>query len=403
MRSRGLRLGRIFGVDVSADFGVLFMGGLFTWMLATLILPQQEPGLAGLAYWSVGAIGALLFLASLLAHEMAHSLVARRNGIEVEGITLWLFGGVARFRNEATAPGPEFRIAAAGPAMSLALAALLIGGAMGLDSVGAPGLYAALLAYLGVLNGLLAVFNLLPGAPLDGGRILAAGIWKVRGDRLQAKTWAARVGRGLGLLLVAAGIAEIFLLGNFFGLWTAFIGWFLLNAARAEEAHYAGEKALGDLPVAEAMVRDPETVRVWTSVADTVDGPFRRTAQDAVPVLDFSGNVAGVVTMEQVRLVPAEQWSGLEVGRIMVPADLVPTAAPQERMTDLMDRLTPEARGEVFVLDAGRLVGLVGPAEFQRAITIGRLARRGRPGRSGPPPPPPTVPVQHWDPPVPSR
>jgi Zn-dependent protease/CBS domain-containing protein len=400
MRERGLRLGRLFGIEVSADLGVLLIGGLLTWSLATVVLPSAEPGRAPLAYWSVAAVGAVLFLGSLLAHEMSHSVVARRNGVEVEGVTLWLFGGVARFRNEAKGPGAEFRIAAAGPAMSLALGLAFIGAAIGLGALGVPQLYVVMFSWLGLINGFLAVFNLLPGAPLDGGRILAAALWRLRGDRLGAKVSAAKVGRGVAMLLIAVGVAEIFFLRTFGGIWTVFIGWFLLGAARMEEAHYAGERALGDLRVGAAMLRDPQTVRVWTTVADTVEGPLRSTAQDAVPVLDFSGRVAGLVTMDQIRMVPAEQWPVVEVGRIMVPADAVPTATPDEKMTDVMDRMTMAARGEVFVMDGGRLVGLLGPSEFQRAITIGRLSRRRRPG---PPPPPPRVPVQRWEPPVPSR
>jgi CBS domain-containing protein len=284
--------------------------------------------------------------------------------------------------------------------MSLALGLAFIGAAIGLGALGVPQLYVVMFSWLGLINGFLAVFNLLPGAPLDGGRILAAALWRLRGDRLGAKVSAAKVGRGVAMLLIAVGVAEIFFLRTFGGIWTVFIGWFLLGAARMEEAHYAGERALGDLRVGAAMLRDPQTVRVWTTVADTVEGPLRSTAQDAVPVLDFSGRVAGLVTMDQIRMVPAEQWPVVEVGRIMVPADAVPTATPDEKMTDVMDRMTMAARGEVFVMDGGRLVGLLGPSEFQRAITIGRLSRRRRPG---PPPPPPRVPVQRWEPPVPSR
>jgi Zn-dependent protease/CBS domain-containing protein len=405
MRQAGLRLGRIFGIDVSADLGVLFIGGLLTWSLATAVLPQSEPGLGGGAYWSVAMIGALLFLGSLLAHELSHSVVARRNGIEVEGITLWLFGGVAQFKSDATNAGAEFRIAAAGPAMSFLLGGVFVGAAFGLAQLGAPDLYVVLLSWLGLINIFLAVFNLLPGAPLDGGRVLAAVLWKIRGDRLRAKVSAARAGRFVGLLLIAAGFAEIFYLQSFGGLWTAFIGWFLLGAARMEESHYVGERALGDLVVSSAMVRDPQVVHVWTTVADTVNGPLRDTAQTAVPVLDFGGHVVGLVTMNQVRRVPAEQWAATEAGRIMLPAASVPSAAPTDKLTDLMERLRPEAEGLALVLAEGRLVGVVGPNEIQRAVTIGRMAAKaGRVPRSGgPPPPPPVVPVQHWEPPMASR
>lgn len=408
MRQGGIRLGRIFGIEVSADLGVLLIGGLLTWSLAATILPMGEPGLSSGAYWSVALIGALLFLGSLLAHELSHSVVAQRNGIEVEGITLWLFGGVAQFKNEATNAGAEFRIAAAGPGMSFLLAAVFLGSAYGLDAVGAPGLYVVLLWWLGVINGLLAVFNLIPGAPLDGGRILAAALWKIHGDRLKAKVSAARAGKVVSLLLIAAGFAEIFFLGSFGGLWTAFIGWFLLGAARMEEAHYVGERALGDLPVSAVMVRDPQVVRSWTSVSDTVNGPLRWTTQTAVPVLDFGGHVAGVVTMNQIKRVPAEQWVTTEVAQIMIPAAFLPTATLDEKVTDLMERLRPEAEGLALVMSRDHLVGLVGPAEIQRAVVLGRMAAtsKGAPPpvpAAGPPPPPPGAPVQHWDPPVASR
>src|SRR6478752_5861096 len=141
MGQRGVRLGRIFGIEVSADLGVLIIGGLLAWTLASVILPENDPGLSGATYWSIGLLGALLFLASLLAHELAHSVVARRNGLVVEGVTLWLFGGIAMFRSEAPGPGAEFRIAAAGPATSLAIGVLGIASAAGLDRVGAPDVY----------------------------------------------------------------------------------------------------------------------------------------------------------------------------------------------------------------------------------------------------------------------
>ncbi|MFZ4517105.1 MAG: site-2 protease family protein [Microthrixaceae bacterium] len=411
MRQGSLRLGRILGIDVAADLGVIVIGGLLTWSLATVILPQGEPGLATAAYWSVAAIGALLFLGSLLAHELGHSVVARRNGIEVEGVTLWLFGGVARFRNEAPGAGAEFRIAAAGPAMSFLLGAVFLAGAYGLDIVGVPGLYVVLLWWLGAINVFLALFNLLPGAPLDGGRILASGLWKLRGDRLWAKATAAKAGRFVGFLLIGAGLAEIALLGSFGGIWTAFIGWFLLGAARMEQAHYDGERLLGDLTVGAAMLPSPRTVANWTTVAEVVDGPLRSTAQQAVPVLDVSGRLVGLVTMTQIKRVPAESWPSTAVAAVMVPVADVPVAAPGEKVTEVIERLGPVATSEVVVLDQGRLVGLMGPAEVQRALALGRMAR-GRRGAqvpadqhtpAGPPPPPPTVPVQHWDPPMANR
>lgn len=410
MRRGGLPLGRILGVPVSADLGVLVIGGLLTWSLASVILPQGAPGLTSSAYWSTAAIGAVLFLGSLLAHEMSHSVVARRNGIEVEGVTLWLFGGVAQLKGEATTPGAEFRIAAVGPATSLLLGAAFIGIGIGLDAAGLPQLYTVLLVWLGAINVFLAVFNLVPGAPLDGGRILGAALWRFRGDRTAAKVSAAKVGRFVGMALIGLGLAEILFIGSYGGLWTAFIGWFLLGAARMEQAHYAGRQALGALPVHAAMTVHPQSVHTWTPIGEVVDGPLRSTTQTTVPVLGFDGSVAGVLTMDQVRRVPAELWATLESGRVMVPADQLATATPDESLVDAVERLEPGSAGVLVVVDDGRLVGIVGPAEIQRAIELGRLAgHHGRPGRGGgpaaqdPPPPPSAVPRQHWDPPVPSR
>src|SRR6478752_10174952 len=152
MGQRGVRLGRIFGIEVSADLGVLIIGGLLAWTLASVILPENDPGLSGATYWSIGLLGALLFLGSLLAHELAHSSVARRNGLIVEGVTLWLFGGVAQFRSEAKGPGAEFRIAAAGPATSLLIGGAGLAAAYGLAEAGAPDVYSVMLLWLGGIN-----------------------------------------------------------------------------------------------------------------------------------------------------------------------------------------------------------------------------------------------------------
>jgi Zn-dependent protease len=416
MGQGGLRLGRILGIPISADLGVLLIGGFLTWSLATIVLPRGEPGLAGGAYWSVAAIGALLFLASLLAHEMGHSVVARRNGVEVEGVTLWLFGGVARLKNEAASPGAEFRIAAAGPAVSVVLGIGFVAAGVGLGALGVPDLYRVLLTWLGIINIFLGVFNLLPGAPLDGGRILGSIIWRIRGDRIRAKVAAARVGRFVGLTLIGLGLAEIFFIGSFSGLWTAFIGWFLMNAARMEQGHYRSEQALGDLPVGEAMVADPQVARTWTTVSELVEGPLRSTTQSAVPVLDFGGHLAGAVTLTQVRAVPAQSWSATAVAQVMIPVDALATASPDEPLTGLLERLDPRSGGLAVVVRDGRPVGIVGPAEVQRAVELGRLRGRGQrsdPSPGGPagsapadaivpPPPPAAVPHQRWEPPVPS-
>lgn len=405
MRTSGVRLGRVFGIDIGADLGVVMFAGLLTWILASSILPASVGGLSAAAYWSVAALGTLLFLGSLLAHELGHAVVARRNGIEVVGITLWLFGGVAELRSDARSAGAELRIALAGPAMSLAVAVSSLSAASGLRSVGAPEIYVVALGWLGLVNGVLAVFNLLPGAPLDGGRVLAALIWMVRGDRLRAKVWAARSGRLVAMLIVAAGAAEVFLLRSSSGLWTVMVGWFLMTAARAEEGRYRSEEALGSMAVADAMDRDPASIRTWTTVADAMSGPLAdRGARAAVPVLDFDQKVVGVMTIARVRRLPADRWATTMVGDVMLPASQLPTATPGERVVSVLDRLRIQSGGIAVVLDGGRLVGLLTPEGIDRAISFGRSARTAAVPVVGavtplPPPVPDHVPTQRWDPP----
>lgn len=402
MRQGSIRLGRVMGVPLSMDLGVLLIGGLLTWLLATNVLPSRSPGLVSTAYWSVGAIGALLFLASLLAHEMAHAVVARRNDVRVEGITLWLFGGYAQFENEPPTPGADFRITAAGPATSIGLAAVFLGAAWGLSTAGAPDLYVTMLAWLALLNGFLGVFNLLPGAPLDGGRILAAALWKLRGDRVSGRIGAATAGKFVGLGLVGVGVWESVALGGLSGLWTMFIGWFLFNAARTEHTHYSGERALGDTLVGEAMAPDPARAPTWSSVADLVEGPLRHTDLSAVAVTDWQGRAVGIVTMDAVRRVPAERWSSTTVAQLLAAAPQPVELAPGDRLVEALERVAAGGGGHAVVVADGALVGLLGPEQVRRAIEIGRLRgpRRRPVEQLSPPPPPGSVPQQRWEPPV---
>ncbi len=400
MRQGSIRLGRILGVPLSMDLGVVLIGGLLTWTLASFILPESAPGLVGTVYWTVGIVGAVMFLGSLLAHEMAHAIVARRNDVRVEGITLWLFGGFAQFENEPASPGAEFRITAAGPGTSIGLAGLFGAVAYGIAALGAPQVYVSLLAWLAVINAFLGVFNLLPGAPLDGGRILAAAIWKVRGDRVTGRIGAANAGKVVGLGLGALGLFEMFVVRGPGGLWTALIGWFLFSAARAEHVHFVGERAIGDMTVGEAMAPDPPTTTTWSSIADVVDGPLRHTNRSAVAVTDWQGRGVGLLTMQDVRRVPAEQWGSTTVAQVIGDGSQLAVLAPSDRLVDVLDRLG--AGGPAVVVADGALVGVLGQDEVRRAVEIGRL--RGHPtSRPTPPPPPVSAPDQRWEPPLPTR
>src|SRR5262249_7926795 len=224
MGRSSIRLGRIFGIPVGLDWSLLVIAGLLTVSLAADRFPAQFPGEPTAAYWAVGLATAAIFFASVLAHELAHSVVARGHGVRVDGITLWMLGGVAKLGGESPSPRAELLISAAGPATSLALAGLFGAGATVLAALGGPALRAPALAWLAVINAILAAFNLIPAAPLDGGRILASLLWFHHHNRNRAVATSAQVGVVFGWLLVGAGGVGWLAGLGFGGLWTALIG-----------------------------------------------------------------------------------------------------------------------------------------------------------------------------------
>jgi Zn-dependent protease len=246
-----ISLGRVAGIKVGVNASVFLIVVILVSGLATGQLPAAFPDRSIPAYVIAAIIAAVLFLASLLAHELAHSLVARRNGVEVESIVLWLLGGVAQLRGEARTPGADFRIAIVGPLTSLGLAIGFGLAAGGLAFLGATGLPFGVLAYLAATNAMLAVFNLIPAAPLDGGRVLRAALWRWRGDRQAAAVNAARAGTVLGLVFIALGVLQVVTGYRLSGVWLALIGWFVVSAATAEK-----QQAKRDSQVADATVRD---------------------------------------------------------------------------------------------------------------------------------------------------
>ena len=400
MRQGSIRLGRVLGVPLAMDLGVLAIAGVLTWSLATVVLPGAAAGHVPAVYWSLGALGTLCFLASLVAHELGHALVARRNGVRPELITLWILGGYAQFENEPDTPGAELRITAAGPAVSLGLGAAFAGAAWGFDVLGGSPVHVALLAWLALVNGALGALNLLPGAPLDGGRILAALLWRLSGDRFAARINAAFLGQLLGASLIAIGLFELFAFRGLSGIAAIVVGWFLMGAARNERAYFVGEQALQGVTTGEVMVPTARAVTAWTTVADLVQGPLLHTHRSAVAVTGWTGTPVAVVTMADVRGVPAEDWASTTVAQIVGADSLLGTPSTDEDLLGFIERRQHQPGDYAVVVDDdGRPAGLIGPDEVRCAIERGRgRARRRR--RRLPPPPPRTVPQQRWDPPV---
>ncbi|MEW1775483.1 site-2 protease family protein [Streptomyces sp. NPDC086777] len=365
-----LSLGRIAGVRVGLHWSVVVIVALITVALARGRFPAAHPGHSPVAYWGLAVLTAVVFLFSLLAHELAHAVVARRNGVEVEGITLWMLGGAARLRGEAPSPAAELRIAGVGPLTSLLAGGVLAGAAVGLDALRVSGLVVEAVAWLGAINILLAVFNALPAAPLDGGRLLRAYLWHRTGDRLRATRGASAAGRALGWFMVVTGFADVLFVGSLSGLWPALIGWFLIAAATAESRQAQLRGVLAGVPVRRVMTPSPVTVPATANLSDFLgEGPFGRYRHAAFPVLAADGSVTGLLTVRRAEAVQPQARAHTTARDAMLPLDDVVTVAPDEPVLDLLPRLQESPVRRALVLDRGRLVGILTVADVTRALT----------------------------------
>jgi Zn-dependent protease len=358
-----LRLGRVRGIELGANWSVLVIGALIAFGLSG--------GVVDAVLWAVIVPTVVLFLASLLLHELAHSLVAQRNGIRVRGITLWMLGGVAQLDGRIPSAGAEFRVAAAGPAVSYLLSGLFLA-LWGVASiVGAPPLVGEALEWLGLVNVVLGTFNLLPAAPLDGGRILASAVWGVTGDRTRAEVVATRVGQGFGALLIGSGVLGPALGVPYVSLWTAIVGVFVYRTATVELAHARFEGAVGDRTVGDVMTREPETVRGWMTVQAYADEFAQAPARHrALPVVGWDGTIVGVVTLDRLARVPIEQRNSVRVQDVALPVAMIGTARPDERLLATAGRFGRDGLGLLLVFDGPRLAGIVTPTDIQSARRV---------------------------------
>jgi Zn-dependent protease/predicted transcriptional regulator len=370
-----LTVGRVRGVPIAVHWSVAVVMGIVAWGLATSVLPVAYPGRPRWSYAVAGVAAALVFLGGLLAHELSHAVVARRNGVRVDSITLWMFGGVAQLQGEADTPGAELRIAGVGPLVSLLLGLAFGALAFAAAAADAPGLLVGALTWLAGINLLLAVFNVLPGAPLDGGRLLRAVLWRWRGDRQWAAVTAARAGRGLGVVLIVVGFVEIVRGVGLSGVWLALIGWFLFGAASAEGRSAQISGSVAGLSVGDVMTPMPDTVPPDLSVALFVDRYLLAHRHSAFPVVKDDVPV-GLVSLSRVRTVPPERRAWTSVQEIAWPMSELATATPDEPLGDLLRRLDRRTGGRALVLSDGRLVGIVTSVDVSRAVERATLLRQ---------------------------
>ncbi len=370
-----LRIGRIAGIPVGVNWSVLVILALVTQILATGVFPDQADGYPTGAYWAVSAAVAVLFFLSLAAHETAHALVAKRYGVRIERITLWMLGGVTVLEGEPPTPRADLRVAGAGPATSVGAGVIFLLAASVTHVLSWPDLLTAGLSWLGGINLLLAVFNLLPAAPLDGGRILRAFLWRRGRSRTDAAVAAARAGRAMGAGLLGLGLAELLFLDAVGGLWLMLVGWFILAAAGQEEQATVLKDRLGDLRMRDVMTPDP----VCGPAYYTVDMFSERIAlvrhHTAYPIVDFGGRVTGLVTLRQLASVPEQNRSSVRVSDVATPRDRLTQAKPDDRVFDVLSHPRSLAgEGRILVFQGGDggdgedLVGIVSSSDVARIL-----------------------------------
>lgn len=370
----GIRLGRWRGVPVSARWSVLFTLALFADILATSALPAARPGEATGAYWVAGLLTAAVFLVTVLAHEFAHAVAARHYGIRVKGITLWALGGFTELDGESPSPRAEALVAVAGPATSIGLGAVT--GVLAWWA-GGSGLLGAALGWLAATSVLLGVFNLLPGAPLDGGRLLRALLWWRYQDRARASHVAGRVGRVLGFVLIALGFVEVLVAGSFAGLWIAFVGWFIVGAATAE-AHAGELDGLKGVRVGDVIALSPTVLAEWWTVEQVLAqaSPDHARAQ-AFPVVDFGGRATGALTLRDLQRVPVGRRAETRIREMVRARRVRPLLVRREDvLTEVALPMRQRGGIAVVVDDENHPIGVLTADDLARAARSVELDRR---------------------------
>ncbi|WP_043268106.1 site-2 protease family protein [Streptomyces sp. CT34] len=370
-----VRIGRVVGVPLRMHWSVPLLVVLFAYGLGRQTLPVTTPGRSTVVYALAGVVGAALLTGSLLLHETAHAAIARRRQISVEDVTLWALGGITRMGRPKTAAA-AFAVAVSGPLTSLMIGGIALGAGIGLHEL-SPVLAvpAVVLVWLGWANLFLGVFNLLPAVPLDGGRLVQALLWWRTGDRDRADLAASRGGQVMGGLMVAAGWIAL-LRGATGGLWLAFIGLFIMVVAGAERRRAALQSALRGVRAADAMSSPVVTGADWLSVQRFIEEVAVTAGHSAVPLLDFEGRPSGIVELRRLAAIPVPQRAELRVRDVATPLSQCAVAAPDDLLTEALEKVNLRTGMRVLVVDAGHLVGIVTGKDVSRLMQRNTL--RGR-------------------------
>ena len=350
-----ISIGRVYGISVDLDYSWFLLVGLLTWMLAVSYYPAEFRGWSIGEYWFVGFITALLLFASVLIHEFGHSVVAKKFGLDVPRITLFVFGGVSEIAAEPPSAAAEFWIAIIGPVVSFLLSAFFWE-IEPLVSSSQP--VFAVVKYLAYLNFILGLFNLVPGFPLDGGRVLRAIVWRITGKYNRATAFAAFTGRFIGFLLIFFGVWQV-LTGNLIGgLWTAFIGWFLESAARSQLQQDVLKTLLGGHRVLEAMSRDFPEVSSDTTLQELVDRRILTTGARYFVVNENDADT-GLITLEAIQAVPREQWPTTTAAQVMVPVQKLDSTRPDAVLWSVLQKMGRDGVNQLPVIAEKSIVGIL--------------------------------------------
>jgi Zn-dependent protease/CBS domain-containing protein len=364
-----LVLGAIRGIPIRIHFTWLIIFGLLSWSLASGYFPQRYPDLPITAYWIKAIIAALFLFGSVLVHELMHALMAQHLRVPIAGITLFALGGVSEMQQEPPSPSAEFKIAIVGPLASLVLAGVFWLIWRALEREGPDPSFAAIALYLVGLNTVVAVFNLLPAFPLDGGRVLRAIIWGITKNLRKATYLATRVGRVFAYILISVGALSLFAGAGFQGVWMALIGFFLLQGAQASYTQVLLKEALAGIAVRDIMVKDVVSVPPGLSVRALIERYFLTHGYGGFPVVE-NGQVSGIVSLGDVKRVPPEDYDRLTVREVMIPLTERLTIAPEEDVSLALQRMAEEELGRLIVMQRGRMLGLVTKTGLSRFLQM---------------------------------
>jgi Zn-dependent protease/CBS domain-containing protein len=357
------QLGTIMGIPIRMHFSWLLVFGLITWSLSTQYFPAAAPDLPKASYWIKGLLAALLLFGSVAFHELAHSWVARRYGMSIAGITLFIFGGVAELEGEIPHPKAEFRIALAGPLSSLFLALLFF-----VFTLQTAGGIQALFFYLAQINLILGVFNLVPGFPMDGGRILRSAIWSRKKDFSYATRKASGIGRKIGLFFIFFGIFSLF--GRMpGGLWLMLIGWFLYTAAQASYQQATLQQSLSGIKVKDIIIRDLITLPSTISLEEAVTDYFLKHGFGGFPVTQ-NGRFLGFITLKEIKNVRREEWGSVKVSEVTIPHQEKWAVSLEDDALKSLELMIKEDKGRIAVMDQGVLIGMITRNGIARYLQI---------------------------------